>query len=255
MNAISNKANPATEFTEKPSCVAWTCFRSIVRRHCFTAVSLVFMLPAVNGRSAENTAIQATCVDLSKHYTAQLTNSINSPSQVTENNLAALPKGRQVFAEVPFEVGGLLQLSGKKIKEWGRTEFPESITGIKLGKTCQRIHLLHGAGGVYDPPGVTIAKLVLHYADRSIREIDIKTGVHVWDWWGDPRQRPTGVNSELAWSGTNPALKKYGGERPGSLRVYRTTFENPQPEVIITTIDYVSTMHASSPFLIGLTIE
>ena len=117
MNAISNQANTATVFAKTPTCVPWTGVRSIVRRYCFTAVILVFMRPALNGRPAENTATQATCVDLSKHYTAQLTNSINSPSQVTENNLATLPKGRQVFAEVPFEVGGLLQLSGKKIQE------------------------------------------------------------------------------------------------------------------------------------------
>ena len=156
---------------------------------------------------------------------------------------------------MPFEVGGLLQLSGKKLQEWGRNEYPESITGIILGKPCQRLHLLHGAGGVYDPVKVTIAKLVLHYADQSMQEIDIQTGVHVRDWWGDPNQNVTGTNSEMTWTGTNPALKNYGGEHPGSLRIYKTTFENPQPGATIATIDYVSTMRKSSPFLIGLTIE
>jgi hypothetical protein len=194
-------------------------------------------------------------LDLSQYFTAQLTNSLNGPSSVIDNNLATLPRGRQVFSGVPFEVGGLLQLSGKKLKEWGRNEYPESITGIKLGKHCQRLHLLHGAGGVFDREGVTIAQLVLHYSDKSMREIDIKTGVHVREWWGDPKQGLTGKNSELAWTGTNPALKQYGGNHPGSLRVYKTTFENPQPAITIEAIDYVSTMQNSSPFLIGLTIE
>ena len=72
---------------------------------------------------------------------------------------------------------------------------------------------------------------------------------------GDPKQPITGTNSALAWTGTNPALKKYGGEKPGSLRVYKTTFENPQPGIEITTVDYVSTMQESSPFLIALTLE
>jgi hypothetical protein len=207
------------------------------------------------GQPAKNPATKATCIDLSTHYTAQLTDSLNSPSALTENNLATLPKGRKVFSGVPFQVGGLLQLSGRKLQEWGRNEYPDAITGIVLGKPCQRLHLLHGAGGVYDRENVTIAKLILHYADQSTREIDIKTGVHVRDWWGDPRQKITGTNSELTWTGTNPAVKKYGGEHPGSLRIYKTTFENPQPGSVIMTIDYVSTMRYSSPFLIALTIE
>jgi RNA polymerase sigma factor (sigma-70 family) len=209
----------------------------------------------LGGQPAENTASQAICIDLSQHYTARLTDSLNSPSTLTENNLATLPKGRKVFSGVPFQVGGLLQLSGRKLQEWGRNEYPESITGIVLGKPCQRLHLLHGAGGVYDRENVTIAKLVLHYADQSTREIEIKTGVHVRDWWGDPRQKITGNNSKLTWTGTNPALKNSGGSYPPSLRIYKTTFENPQPGSLITTFDYVSTMRYSSPFLIALTVE
>jgi hypothetical protein len=148
---------------------------------------------------------------LQPNRTAQLTDSLNSPSKVTENNLATLPKGRQVFSKVPFQVGGLLQLSVTKLQEWGRNEHPESITGRVLGKSCQRLHLLHGAGGVYDPENVTIARLVLHDANQSTREIDIITGVHVRGWWGDPNQNIAGTNSELTWTGTNPAVQKYGG--------------------------------------------
>jgi hypothetical protein len=221
------------------------------------AVGLLFAFLAhpICGHSADNTTSQSSCVDLSKHYTAYLTNSLNSPAHVEENNLATMPKGRSVFSGVTFEVAGLLQLSGMKLQEWGRTEYPEAIKGIKIGKRCQRLHLLHGAGGVFDPDNVTIAKIILHYADESQRELDIITGVHVRDWWGNPSQTITGKNSELTWTGTNPALKKYGGPKPGSLRIYKTTFENPRPEATITTVDYISTMRNSSPFLIGLSIE
>jgi len=217
------------------------------------ALLLAYVLSAPDAQPAENT--QPICIDLSQHYTAQLTDSLNSPASVTENNLASLPKGRQVFSGVPFQVGGILQLSGQKIQEWGRKEYPEAINGIKIGKRCQRLHLLHGAGGVYDPDGLTIGKLVLHYADKSSREFEIKNGVHVRDWWGNPKQAVTAKNSTLTWTGTNPALKKYGGRQPGSLRIYKTTFENPQPNTGIATIDYVSAMENSSPFMIGLTIE
>lgn len=219
------------------------------------AVVWALIVSSADAQPAGSLPNKATCIDLSKRFTAYLTNSLNSPAFVQENNLASLPSGRQVFSGVAFEVGGLLQLSGRKILEWDRKEFPEAINGVKVEKRCQRIHLLHGAGGVYDRDGVTIAKLVLHYADKSQRELEIQNGVHVRDWWGDPKQTITGTNSVLAWTGTNPALKKYGGENPGSLRVYKTTFENPQPGTEITTVDYVSTMQNSSPFLIALTLE
>jgi hypothetical protein len=197
----------------------------------------------------------AVSIGLTNYYNATLTDSLNSPRSVHENNLAALPRGRQVFSGVTFEVAGVVQLSGKKLREWGRTEYPEAVSGIKVGKTCQRLYLLHGAGGVaYDQNEVIIAKLVLHYSDKSQKEIAIRRGEHVRDWWGDPKEGPTGTNSVLAWTGTNSAVKQYFGGK-NYLRLYKTTFDNPVPAVAIDTIDYVSTMQNSSPFLIGLTIE
>jgi hypothetical protein len=40
-----------------------------------------------------------------------------------------------------------------------------------------------------------------------------------------------------------------------SLRLYRTTFTNPQPDKEIVTMDYVSAMTEAAPFLVGLTVE
>jgi hypothetical protein len=220
---------------------------------CLAAIMLATLGPGCMTQS--RTPSEAFCLDLSKYYTAQLTDSLNSPTYVKENNLAALPKGRQVFQELPFQVSGVLQLSGKKVQEWGRKEFPEAVKNIEVGRSFAQLHLLHGAGGVYDPDGVTIAKLVLHYADRSVKEIEIKTGVHVRDWWGQADQAITGTNSTLAWTGSNPALKKYSRDKLGALRIYKTTFKNPQPGIAVKSIDYQSTMQNSSPFLIALTVE
>jgi hypothetical protein len=219
------------------------------------AIALVPGTFGCKKESGENPVSGQVCIDLSKYCNATLTDSLNSPAEVKENNLAGLPKGRQVFSGVPFQVDGILELSGKKNVEWGRTEYPEAIKDIKLGKTARQLHLLHGAGGVYDGFGTVIAKLVLHYSDASMREIEIKTGEHVLDWWGNPKQAVTSTNSELAWEGTNPAIKKYGGATPTFLRIYKTTIENPQPNLSVTSIDYVSTMRNSASFVIGLTVE
>lgn len=40
-----------------------------------------------------------------------------------------------------------------------------------------------------------------------------------------------------------------------SLRLFKSTFRNPRPDLEIATIDYVSTDTAAAPFLLGLTVE
>jgi hypothetical protein len=207
------------------------------------------------GGQTANAPSQMHPIDLKKYCTAKLTDSLNSPKSVKENNLAALPAGRQTFAEIPFEISGVLQLTGRKIRRWGRDEFPEVISGIKVDKRCQFIHLLHGAGGVDDLEGAPIAKLILHYEDNSAGEIVIANGTHVRDWWGPTNQPLTGANSQLAWTGSNPAAKLFGKKGSSALRVYKTTFENPSPEKVIKTIDYRSLLSNAAPFLLGLTLE
>ena len=220
-------------------------------RGCLTALALALLGSGCTTRSVAKPA----SIDLTKYYDATLTTSLNSPSFVKENNLANLPSGRQFFSGVPFEVGGVLQLSGKKIKEWGRNEFPEGVDGIPVGRNFSELHLLHGAGGVYDSEGVTIATIVLHYADGSTKQLEIKNGVDVRDWWGKLAQPVTGTNSALAWTGSNPAFQKYGGDAAGGIRIYTSTFTNPQPSIRVTSLDYRSTMENSSPFLIAATVE
>ena len=193
-------------------------------------------------------------VPLKPYFTASLTDSINSPEHVKENNLAEMPTGRQALAGVPFEIHGIVQLSGKKVVGWGRKEFPDKVENIAVGGMAEKIHLLHSAGGVFDPDDTVIAKLVLHYADKTQETIEIKSGVHVRDWWGLLSQKTTGETTELAWTGSNVAIKKYRDDG-AVLRIYRTTFPNPHPAKKIEKVDYVSTMNDSSPFLIALTLE
>src|SRR5436190_17647556 len=74
------------------------------------ALLLTLWAPACPGQTNSS---EMFCIDLSKYYNTQLTNTLESPLSVKENNLATMPTGRQVFGAVPFVVGGVLQLSGK----------------------------------------------------------------------------------------------------------------------------------------------
>jgi hypothetical protein len=59
--------------------------------------------------------------------------------------------------------------------------------------------------------------------------------------------------TERAWTGSNPYVRKFQPEF--SLILYKTTFDNPQPEVKIATVDFVSTETIACPFFVGLTVE
>jgi len=64
---------------------------------------------------------------------------------------------------------------------------------------------------------------------------------------------PAADGAELAWAGGNDWLRKHSPD--WSMRLYKSTFPNPRPDVAISRIDYVSTMTEAAPFLVGLTLE
>jgi len=199
-----------------------------------------------------------TMIDLKPWLNMALDTDTGSLLRMQGNNLASCPGGVHCFAGVPFNVAGRAQLFGRDMTDIAKL-FPERIRNIIIGGRCDRLHLLHGACDV-STPGQAVARLVLHYADGSSAEIPIIAGAHLQDWWGPiyitnsgAGRYTTDPGTELAWAGTNPAIHKHAPDF--SLRLYRTTFANPHPELEIKTIDYVSTLTQSAPFLVGLTLE
>lgn len=176
-----------------------------------------------------------------------------TPAYDNNNSLAELRAGRRMLNRVPFEVRGVVQLEGA---EWKRRayKFPESIDSIPIRASGSRIHLLHANSAVADPPGTVVANLVLHYSDGDQARLDIRQGFEVLDWWNWPGARqkmPADTNTTVAWSGQNPAAASQGA----SVRLFDTAFANPYPEKEIQSVDYVSAMAGSAPFMVGLTIE
>ncbi len=205
----------------------------------------------------------ATMIDLKPFINTALTDSPSSPKNIKANNLAQLPIGTNLYAGVPFDVEGTIQLMGLCFKKkYGKT-YPLKAENIPIGRDCAKIHLLHGESDIpWEQSGMSVAKLVLHYASGSDEELNLIAGEQAFDFWGPlqsyglrdkPAIKPS-PGTELAWSGTNPWVKKWLPQF--SLRLYRTTFTNPRPAESITSVDYVSTMaRDTAPFLVGLTVE
>ena len=102
-----------------------------------------------------------------------------------------------------------------------------------------------------DPDGTRIANYVLHYADGRQYELPVIYGDHVRNWatWYDMKE--IGPGAVVAWTGTNA----YTAQNKSHSQLFKTTWENPRPEVEIKNIDFVSTMSISSPLLLAITVE
>ena len=211
-------------------------------------------------KTRQSAKVPAACQPLSlkPFLNATLLDSVDGPAEAKENNLAQLPSGLHAFAGVPFDVEGRIQLLGQPAPK-SQSKFPGRINGIRIQRRCARLHLLHGASAQHWPGG-KIARLILHYADGSTAAIGIVGGEHLLDWWGPiyntgagDGRNTTSPETELAWAGSNPLINESAPDF--SLRLYKTTFANPHPELEITSLDYASTLRGAAPFLAGLTTE
>jgi|GEM_PF-3516640 len=165
---------------------------------------------------------------------------------------SAVPQGRQTFGDVPFELGGLLELSGLGALRDDK-QFPTRVEGIAVGGRVAALHLLHGAG--YDAvEGAPIAKLVLRYADGQTAELPLAYGVHVRNWWVERSEKSAALTdpaSHVAWTGTSPETDAFGV----TLRLFHTRLPNPRPDLLVASLDVVSLLTRATPVILGVTVE
>jgi hypothetical protein len=198
---------------------------------------------AANAASATIATNVVRPIDLTASCNAGTTNAVGMGVRSHPNNLAEFPTGELEVGGIRFLVTGMIQLA---------TMYPKRVDGISVGARGHRLHLLHGTGGA-PPDGAAVALLTLHYADGSAAELPIVYGEHVRDWWTWKKNEPAELapGSEIAWVGDNAFAKA----RNCRLRVYRSTFDNPKPDLVIEAIDYARLDTRCNPFMLGLSIE
>jgi RNA polymerase sigma factor (sigma-70 family) len=173
-------------------------------------------------------------IDLGPHVNQKLNERFHDYRE--GNDLATLPTGRQSFAGIPFTVGkGVVRLGGDK---------PAKVVGIKVDAKATKLHFLHACGHSGNVPRNTpIGKYVVHFADKSTEEIEIVYGKDVVDWWVQPGvSDPT--RGKVAWEGQNAF---------SAIKLFLTTWENPNPGKRIVTLDYVAT--EGTPFCVAISAE
>src|SRR5262249_2442168 len=82
-----------------------------------------------------------TFVDLKPYANQKIPDNFGSGRE--GNSLKALGKDGRTLAGVNFKIGeGLIQLGSKLLN----AEKPNKVEGIKVGKACARVHVLHATG-------------------------------------------------------------------------------------------------------------
>jgi beta-lactamase regulating signal transducer with metallopeptidase domain/Tol biopolymer transport system component/5-hydroxyisourate hydrolase-like protein (transthyretin family) len=206
-------------------------------------------MPSAEGRVGSDAAagtLRFRPLDLAPHYVTRW------DTIKPGTSWAAVPKGLQTFDDVPFDLGGLLELSGLGALRDNK-QFPTRVEGIAVGGPLAALHLFHGAG--YDAPdGTPIARLVLHYADGQSADLPLRYGVHVRNWWVE-RGEKSGVVSDpatrVAWTGTSPETDAFGG----TLRLFHTRLANPRPDQPVVSVDVVSLLTRVTPVIVAMTAE
>ncbi len=170
-----------------------------------------------------------------------------------ENDLSAMPTGRQWLAGIPFDVipAGRKQclVLGKDgdnerafpVRAW---QIPMNVKAKELAflQTCSRPARF--ARHIYDRQRVNpgkIVRYVVHYADDERAEIALKWNVRISDW-----------NSQLgsAYGRTGWQGKTASG---AIARVEVLRWTNPRPEVKIRALDIVSLQSTVRPVVLGVT--
>lgn len=182
-------------------------------------------------------------VDLSNQHNAALANAWHFPGGRGTATLRALPRGQQEFGGVPFDIQGIVQLASRRTG--GLPQYPERITGIPVGARCRVLHFLHATGWVV-PSGTTIASYWIRYADGTAIEFPIVYGDHLREWHGRSDRKMEIASGQLAWQDNNPHTKR---------RLFQCRWDNPNPNVEVAQVDFVSAMTDCFPFLIAVTAE
>jgi len=186
--------------------------------------------------------LSSRCLNLSGFYNATLfhLSQINYEGILIEH----LTNAVETVAGTEFDTRGLVHLAARRFP----IPFPEDVKGIAVDRKCAQIHLLHGTEGVA-PTGATIAKFIFNLENGATSTLEIIYGKHVKTRWFDRENEGELENPKPAFVG----LAEPG--TPRSLRLYLASWVNPEPDVKVKSIDFVSAMTTSAPFLVAITTE
>ncbi|MDZ7705181.1 MAG: beta-N-acetylhexosaminidase [Trueperaceae bacterium] len=137
-----------------------------------------------------------------------------------------------------FDTGDAVSLRGSHRRV---ANDPERVT-IPINRTVMTFAALH-ATSWSAPTNTEVGRYVVHYTDGSQRDIPLSYGTNI-SAWTELEVRSIGL--EQPWRGTTP--------NGLDATAYLLTWDNPQPEVAVESIELVSHNTLANPVLFGLTL-
>ena len=178
--------------------------------------------------------------------------------------IKAIPRGKQVFGGVEFLIEGMIQLQSKGARDDQQNyrttivvplaETNVTAAGTRVvqrGSNVAAVHLLgatrYGGAGACDT-----AQVVWRYADGSASTSHVMSENHVRDGIRQPYETPARLPylfSKVVWRTPMP------GKAGRWVRLYRFSYNNPEPGRVIRQIEFVSAMQKPSLLVVGLTLD
>jgi hypothetical protein len=171
----------------------------------------------------------------------------------------------QRLAGIEFDFRGWIHLDMRRADP-RVTHLPERVNDIPIGRPCHRLHFLHTAGHssalprdaegrraekFHVPPGTPIGRYLIHYADGSEASVPVLYGRDVRDYWHYPESAPDDRDLTVAWTSSSALSRQHGA----ATRLYRSTWENPRPEIAIRRLDFIHGQTHAVPILVAITAE
>lgn len=185
-------------------------------------------------------------LDLTRYYNVELTEPWLGSGSST---LAPLPTGIQTFAQVAFDVRGLIVARSQKLSD---KRFPAEVKGIAVHRKCRSLHFLQATcRGDPQDAGAQVASYYVHFAGNPARlEIPVVYERDVRDWLAPSEEPAAPPQLTVAWIGHN-----FSASPAETLRLFETTWTNLLPEVEIENLDFVSSMAGPAPLLVAITAD
>ena len=199
-------------------------------------------------------SLPPNAIDLTLYYNGCLKQCIfatPNDSEATEYTWGNLPYGAVQLDGIPFDIRGVVHVTGKTVEVRTPNLLPKAVTNIVIGQKCQRIHFIHGTQW-RDPIGTPVGRYRISFADGTHETVVLEFGLDILSWWvGFNQVQGDLFRARRIAKGTNGLLQT----DLWSLGLYMRTWQNPRPDVAIRSIDFESAMGESAPFLAGLTVE
>ena len=195
-------------------------------------------------------------LDLTDFYTGNLS-AVSTPNSMGYS-LPELPSTFKPLKGVSFDLRGVVQLESgdipvgagnrsepQTVGEISGRPVPERVKGIPVNQRSEALHFLMSCTYGRAALGSEVAHFVIHYEDGSQETKSILYPNDIADWVGGNNDRVP--EDKIGWQIDR-------GEQ-GERILSEIVWQNPHPDMTITSIDFVSGLKACAPFLVGITLE